>query len=82
MGVLLSDLPEPLRRANAPVEVIDDSGRVAGWFQPIPANVPSGVSPLGYNPPVLETEIQKRRERYRSGKTLVEIMQRLEAESP
>jgi hypothetical protein len=40
--------------------------------------VPFGVPPPGYLPPISPAELERRRQQYRSGKPLSEIMTRLQ----
>jgi hypothetical protein len=39
---------------------------------------PFGVPPSGYVPPISDEELERRRQQYRSGKPLSEIMKRLQ----
>jgi hypothetical protein len=40
--------------------------------------VPFGLPPQGYVPPISDEEIERRRQQYRGGKPLSEIMKRLQ----
>jgi hypothetical protein len=82
MAVLISELPEALRQADAPVEVQDETGRVVGVFLPASIQLPFGVPPKGYQPPISDEEIERRRQKYKTGRPLSEIMKRLKGDTP
>ena len=77
MTVSLADLPEQLRTAVETVDVVDETGRVVGYFQPV------RLAPPGWakaHSPTTREEIERRRAEYRrtgEGRTLDEIWKRI-----
>ena len=78
MSITITDpiLLSQLVQASELTELLDPSGRVIGTFQ-VGA---FGMPPPGYVPPISDEEIERRRQQYRTGKPLADIMKRLESE--
>ena len=75
MSITINDpvLLEQLRSITGPTEAFDPNGVFLGTFQTI-----FGIPPKGYIPPISDEEMRRRRETYRDGKPLSEILKRLE----
>jgi len=76
MSITITDptLLAQLSQASGVTELLDPSGRLIGTFQ----TETFGLPPSGYVPPISDEEIERRRQQYRSGKPLSEIMKRLQ----
>jgi hypothetical protein len=77
MSITITDpaLLAQLLQSGGVTEILDPSGQVIGTFQ----TEPFGMPPPGYVPPISDEEIERRRQQYRMGKSLSEIMKRLES---
>lgn len=76
MSITITDpiLIAQLIQTSGVTELLDPSGQVIGTFQ----TEPFGLPPPEYVPPVSDAEIERRRQQYRQGKPLSEIMKRLQ----
>ena len=75
MSITINDpvLLAQFKAANGSVEIRGPDGDFLGAFQ-----TPFGKPPPGYVPPITDEELARRRAMYRDGKSLAEILAKLE----